>query len=66
MVIKFGSKTHCGNTKCVRCVADNKCRVQRKIVQNAIENEVTKFDIKGAEAYSFLRKRNSGRKPTWP
>jgi len=38
VVIYGDSKFLCEGTKCVTCVVDNNCPVQRKCVQNAIEN----------------------------
>jgi hypothetical protein len=60
LVINCDSKTHWEGTKCVRCVVDNKCPVQRKCMQNAIANWQI-FDIKAAKVFYFLRIGNSGK-----
>ena len=41
LIICCDSKTLCGDIKCVRCVGDDKCPVQWKCMQNAIENRHT-------------------------
>jgi len=63
LVICCDSKPICVGKKCVRCDGDNKCLVQRKCMQNVIENWQI-FGIKATKVIYFFNKRNSG-KTVW-